>query len=218
MHRLHHSATLPAGLAEPVVDAVFQIDCRSLPVDHAWPLSQAITRALPWFEQEELASIHSIYVGASGNGWLRPEDDSDLLHLPKRARLILRIPGSRFTDVIKLTGHKLDIGGHDLIAGTCSPKALKANASIISRQVVIQHGEDENLAIERISAEIETQGIVVNEMVCGKMNQIREKEHWLCTRSVMVTNLQLNDSVKLQQTGIGSHRILGCGIFIPCKI
>ena len=31
------------------VDAVFAISCRSLPVDHAYALSQAIRSALPWF-------------------------------------------------------------------------------------------------------------------------------------------------------------------------
>src|SRR3990172_8075733 len=40
-----------------IVDAVFSISCRSLPVDHAYALSQAIRAELPWFAAEARAGL-----------------------------------------------------------------------------------------------------------------------------------------------------------------
>ena len=38
-----------AIISKTVVDLVFDIDCRCLPVEHAYALSQAIPKALPWY-------------------------------------------------------------------------------------------------------------------------------------------------------------------------
>ena len=56
-----------------IVDAVFAIACRSLPVDHAYAMQQAIQEALPWFAEEPLAGLHTVHGAASGSGWMRPE-------------------------------------------------------------------------------------------------------------------------------------------------
>ena len=37
------------------------------------------------------------------------------------------------------------------------------------------------------------------------------------TRSLMVADLRKSESVKLQEQGIGEHRLLGCGLFVPQK-
>ncbi|MGD9164124.1 MAG: type I-MYXAN CRISPR-associated protein Cas6/Cmx6, partial [Chromatiales bacterium] len=54
---------------DDVVDLIFKIKCRTLPVDHAWPLSEAIHQALPWFAEERQAGLHLIHGADSGNGW-----------------------------------------------------------------------------------------------------------------------------------------------------
>ena len=61
---------------DEIVDAVFAIECRSLPVDHAYALSTAIQEALPWFADEPQAALHTVHGAASGAGWQRPEQRS----------------------------------------------------------------------------------------------------------------------------------------------
>ena len=39
----------------------------------------------------------------------------------------------------------------------------------------------------------------------------------LPTRSLMLADMEVEDSVKLQQHGLGPWRQLGCGLFIPHK-
>ncbi|MEK7758017.1 MAG: type I-MYXAN CRISPR-associated protein Cas6/Cmx6, partial [Pseudomonadota bacterium] len=45
------------AVPDDVVDIVYQIDCRALPVDHAWALSQAVCTVLPWLEDEPSAGV-----------------------------------------------------------------------------------------------------------------------------------------------------------------
>ncbi len=94
---------------DDIVDVVYSIDCRALPVDHAYALSQAIQRALPWFAEEESVGLHTIHVADSGNGWMRPDDPDALLHLSRRTKLTLRLPKHRIEDAGKLMGQTLDI-------------------------------------------------------------------------------------------------------------
>ena len=56
-----------------VTDVSYQIRCRALPVDHAWALSEAVQKVLPWIGSETGAGVHTIHVAESGNGWMRPD-------------------------------------------------------------------------------------------------------------------------------------------------
>ena len=89
--------------SERVVDLAFRISCDCLPVDHTSALSDAIGTLLPWFEDEPLAGLHLIHVAGSQNGWMRPEEPDELLHLSRRTRLTIRIPIDRVSDAQQLT-------------------------------------------------------------------------------------------------------------------
>ena len=62
------------SLSQAAVDLVFKTKGRQLPADHAWTLSQAVTRMLPWLKDEPTAGIHLIHGAQSGNGWQQPDD------------------------------------------------------------------------------------------------------------------------------------------------
>ncbi len=99
---------------DDVVDVVYNIQCRCLPVDHVWALSRAISAALPWFADEPEAGLHPIHVAESGNGWMRPDAPDALLQLSRRTKLMLRLPKHRTEDAGKLTGQTLDVGGNTM--------------------------------------------------------------------------------------------------------
>ena len=60
-------------------------------------------------------------------------------------------------------------------------------------------------------------GIEVSKMICGKSGMIRTDEGNIFTRALMIADLQADESVRLQQHGIGDARLLGCGLFVPHK-
>ena len=97
-----------------VVDLAFSIDCRAVPVDHAYALSSAIRKVLPWFDDEHGAALHLIHVADSGNGWEKPSGADDLMYLSRRTRLTLRLAKEQVENARALSGQTLDVAGHML--------------------------------------------------------------------------------------------------------
>lgn len=207
-----------AGIPDAIVDLAFRIDCRTLPVDHAYRLSQAVQAALPWFAGESAAGLHLIHGADSGNGWYRPEGGSeDLLYLSRRTRFVLRLPRERVDDARALSGQVLDIDGHKLELGEASVRPLAHNTTIYARYVVGRAEDSEAEFLDRVAGELRAMGIRFKKVLCGRSHTLATPDGELFTRSVMLADLRLEDSIKLQQLGLGTNRKLGCGLFIPHK-
>lgn len=205
------------AIPDDIVDIVYQIDCRTLPVDHAWALSQAVRMVLPWLEEEPSAGVHPIHVAESGNGWMRPENADDLLYLSRRTKLVLRVPRKRIDAAQTLVGRQLDVAGHALRVEKASLRPLSPITTIFSRYVVSAEGLDETAFLKTALREMETFGVRPKKMMCGIEKYIATPDQPVHTRSLMLTELKQQESVTLQQCGLGPMRHLGCGLFIPHK-
>jgi CRISPR-associated protein Cas6 len=198
-----------------IVDLVFDINCTCLPLDHAYALSEAIIQALAWFENEADAGLHLIHGAESGNGWYRPADS--ILYLSRRTKLTLRVPEHRIADAQVLTGMTLDIGGYSLTIGAVKQKPLIQMPVLFARHIIANPEQDEDAFIESVVAQLEDMGIKCRKALCGKTNIVKLAETELFTRSLMIADMEANDSIRLQQLGIGEGRKMGCGLFIPHK-
>jgi CRISPR-associated protein Cas6 len=200
-----------------VVDAVFAIECRSLPVDHAYALRQAIEDALPWFAQEPLAGLHSVHGAASGAGWMRPEGDDAQLQLSRRTRLVLRLPTHRVKEAEALSGRTLDIAGSSMRVGRLSSRPLLRIASLFSRGVLFEGADREEDFLAAAARELGALGIAAGALLCGRDVTLATPQRTYRTRSLMVTVATPAQSLDLQRHGLGEARKLGCGLFIPHK-
>jgi CRISPR-associated protein Cas6 len=203
---------------DDVVDLAFVIKCPTLPIDHAYALSTQLQQALPWLRDEALAGVHLIHGAASGNGWFRPDDTTqELLHLSRRTRMRLRLPQHRLDDARALTGKILDIDGHPLEFGKSEVHKLSALSTLFARYVIMQEGTDETHFLEGVRRALHDMGIECRKMLCGITHTHAFPEGPLHTRSLMVADLEPEQSVRLQQLGLGEGRKRGCGLFIPHK-
>jgi CRISPR-associated protein Cas6 len=203
---------------DDIVDLAFKISCKCLPLEHSNALSKALIQQLPWLEDEQLAGIHLIHGAESGNGWIRPEDTAnEILYLSKRTRMTLRLPQERVEQARELTGTNLDIDGYSLNVGEATVKLLSTSSTIFSRYVVSAEDEPEDQFLKHVYTDLKSMGVDVNKILCGKSHALNTEEGPLFTRSVMLAELGQEDSVKVQQLGLGPHRKLGCGLFIPHK-
>jgi CRISPR-associated protein Cas6 len=200
-----------------VVDAAFAIECRSLPVDHAWALSQAVQAALPWFAEEPQAGLHTVHGAASGAGWVRPEGEDAVLQLSRRTRLVLRLPGRRVADAAALSGLTLDIAGFPMRVGRLLPRPLVRIASLFSRGVIFEDADDETGFLAAADAALRALGVEASTMLCGREVALATPQRSYRTRSLMVTVGTALQSLALQRHGLGEARKLGCGLFIPHK-
>ena len=199
-----------------VVDLSFKVNCKQLPTMHAWELSQALYEILPWLSEEPEAGIHQIHGAAAGNGWERPAD-GELIHLSKRARMNLRVPRSRVEGAMALIGKKVDIAGYELEIGAVIEKPLNPLGTLFSRYVVVPDGMDENGFTQWVVDELAKRDINLRKMLCGMSHAVKLQGESIDTRSLMVADLDKQTSIALQEQGIGEHRNLGCGIFMPHK-
>ncbi|NIR27811.1 MAG: type I-MYXAN CRISPR-associated protein Cas6/Cmx6 [Gammaproteobacteria bacterium] len=203
---------------DDVVDMAFRISCACLPIDHANALSKALHEVLPWLAEENDAGIHVIHGAASGNGWVRPEDPAhDVLYPSRRTRMTLRLPKARVENTRGLTGAVLDIDGHGLTVGEASVRPLAALPTLFARYVVADPGQDESRFLEATVEELKALGVPVRKVLCGRTGMLRRPEGDVFTRSVLVADLDPQESVTLQQRGLGPLRRMGCGLFIGHK-
>lgn len=200
-----------------IVDLVFTIDCKTLPVDHAQALADEIQQILPWFADEPEAGMHVIHVAESGNGWMRPDVAGDTLYLSRRTKMTLRLPKERVVDALLLSGHTLMVAGNPIKVGEGKVRLLSNTSTLYARFVASPTEESEEAFLSRVVQEMSEDGLKFRKIIAGKQNLVCTHEGLLMTRSLMVGDLKPMDAVALQESGLGSHRKLGCGLFIPHK-
>jgi CRISPR-associated protein Cas6 len=202
---------------ENVVDLIFKIRCQSLPVDHAWALSDAIHQALPWFAEEDQTGLHLIHGAESGNGWERPSDAEETLYLSRRTPLILRLPKVRVEDAAALTGMTLQVAGNTLEIGDSHTRFLSMSTTLYSRHVVAEAEQSEDEFLQWAVASLHAYDLRFKKVLCGKESAFSTPNGPLTARSLMVAGLSLDDAVTLQEQGIGPSRSRGFGLFVPHK-
>jgi CRISPR-associated protein Cas6 len=209
--------TLPAP--DDVVDILFAVECRQLPVDHAYALSEALSRTLPWMSEEPQVAVHSIHVAGSQNGWERPPHGTDhLIHLSRRTRLSIRSPSHRVEDLLgALPGTRLVVGGCPMTIGAGKVRPLSRETTLLARYVVTLPDQDEEDFLASTTRALAEMGIRVRKALCGKSTPLETPTGTLHTRSLLLADLDVEASFELQRRGLGPNRLMGCGVFIPHK-
>lgn len=188
------------------VDMVFPLFGRNLPPEHALPLRQALQRALPWLAEEPQAGVHPVKL-AHGSG-------TQALLSP-RSRLLLRLPRRRVEEAAVLAERTLAVGECEVRLGTPHLRELLPHATLYAHAVAAQ-GEDEADFVRLVDAGLAELGLR-SPWICGRRGSRRLEDGSLTTFSLMVHDVPPADSLRLQERGLGAHRLLGCGIFVPHK-
>lgn len=191
---------------EVVVDVVFPLDGQHLPRDHAQALRQALCAHLPWLATDPLAGVHPIKVALG---------DEEQVLLPRRARLLLRVPVQHLAALMALAALELNVAGQALHLGPPRWRALQPHATLYAYKVAAS-GTDELSFMTVVAAEL-AELAIAGERVCGKRQSLRVAGRAIDTFSLMLHGLAPEQSLRLQQRGLGPHRLLGCGIFVPHK-
>jgi CRISPR-associated protein Cas6 len=189
---------------ETIIDVAFPLEGSSLPRDHGLPLAQALSAHLTWLAAEPLAGIHPVKV-VPGHG-VRGL-------LSQRARLILRLPRARVAALAALAGRSLSVGGCALRLGEPKPRELLPHGTLYA-YFVAAASADERAFMESVASTLEALRVDARS-VCGRRQQIGAPGRAITGFSLMLHGLCAADSLRVQRAGVGPHRMLGGGIFVP---
>ena len=159
-------------------------------------------------------AIHSVYGAESGAGWERPETE---IYLSKRTRFCIRTPIEHSQDFHNLNGETLEIGAYKMTLSKPTIKELVITDTLFCRTVVVDNNQNEEEFLKDVSLSLATMGINVKKMLCGKEHIVQTPSKTLVGKTLLITDLEKQDSIKLQELGIGIGKLFGCGIFLPHK-
>lgn len=190
-----------------MVDVVFALEQGTLADDHACALSVAVRRALPWFDEEAEAGILPLSGLARGDG---------MRFVGRRSRLALRLPIRRSASAGSLAGARLDLDGVALKLGASSIRPLVPARGVVYAHFVSVGTDDEIEFLSRCRAALVQRGLKP-QLITGKARGLRAEAGLVRGFSLMLHGLGAAESLAVQEAGLGGHRALGCGIFIPHK-
>jgi len=189
-----------------LVDLVFPLVGHSLPRDAAPALFAALQQELAWLAEEPLAGVHPLK--------LVPGAGAEAL-LSQRTRLLLRLPRRRTGAAGELAGRTLQIGERSVALGQPHQRELLPHGTLYAHAVAAE-SDDEVAFLQTVADELKALQVRTH-VVCGKRQSRAWPGRTLSTFSLMLHGLSQPDSLRLQEHGLGPHRLLGCGIFVPHK-
>ncbi len=187
------------------LDFAFTVAGDALDREYPYALFRALAQALPWLTEEPLAGVHPMR-GLTAC--------ADRMLVGGRARLTLRLPAERAEDCATLQGARLELPA-PLEIGRVTQRELLPYPVLHSRLVVVG-SEDEIDFVARIERAIEELGIEA-EVIVGRRGEVVIERRREAGFSLMLHGLSPEESLRAQRQGIGRHRMLGCGLFVPHK-
>jgi CRISPR-associated protein Cas6 len=151
-----------------------------------------------------------------------------LLHLePLRSRLRFRVPAVDIPHVLPLAGKGLDVMGHRIRLGAPGLQALSPVPSLIARTVTFKHATEVGPFLETARRHLTELGIggdlqvptrlAKNGQVEPHRHVLRVKEACIICFSLLVEGLTPDESLRLQEVGLGGKRHMGGGVFVPAR-
>jgi len=188
-----------------MVELGFALDGDALPRAHRGALAQALERALPWLAALPGVAVHQLKLPA-GSGPEAP--------LSRRTRLRLRVPRAHADSAAELQGRELRLGAHRLRIGACEQRELLPHGTLYAHCVSIDDAADSDEAVFLRSVQTELAALgVAGRAICGRAQH--DEEAGVSGFSLMLDGLSREDSLRILEAGLGRHRRLGCGVFVP---
>lgn len=186
------------------VDVAFGVRGTAVPRHHRALLAAALEQALPWFARDERCGVHRLNLAHGANG-------DDLVS--PRTRLVLRVPRGQAGAALALSEHALELAGDTLTVGAGHMRELLPHGTLYAHFVATDLADEAAFlaAAESELARLQVRG----RAICGRWQEL--EAHALVGCSLMVDRLGRSDAVRLLESGLGRHRRLGCGLFVPHK-
>ncbi len=198
----------------PYVDLKFPITGHTIPFNHGYPLYSAISHQFPVIHNLDTLSIHPI----TG----KPEFPH-LLHLTEDSYLCLRLPINQVPLIYRLAGKTLTLNQHKIRLGLPESQLITPYHHLYSRLVVIRGFDDPQPFLEAAQRQLNQRNITATlSLITRPQGEpirriLNVKGKTLVGYGIKISDLTEQDSISLQEQGIGGKHKMGCGVFLPCN-
>ena len=194
----------PPTMVDLSFDLGFEASGAALARDYRRVLSAALQRALPWLADTPGAAVHRLNLPAGGG---------EQAPLSRRTRLTLRVPVERAAEAEALAGLALEIGATALRLGRPRRRELLPFGTLYAHFVAFD-GDDEVAFLTEVEQQLDALAVRARA-ICGRRHAIEGGA--LQGFSLMLDGLTPADALRVLERGLGPHRELGCGVFVPHK-
>lgn len=199
-----------------IIDLSFSLQGNKIPLDHGYTLFSAMTHIVDCLHDFPNLGIHPIKGTRIGPG---------IIELGPESRLKLRIPADKIGVFLQLAGSEINLNGHVMIIGIPRMLPLIASARLASRMVTIKNMMQPDSFLESMDKhlkELETKaniGLVSSDSTNPTSQPLRRivriQGQSIVGFAVRLSGLSAEESIRIQEKGIGGRRHMGCGIFVP---
>jgi CRISPR-associated protein Cas6 len=185
------------------VDLCFKAVGTRIPVDHGFALYGTLSRVLPFIHGENDLGLKLIRGRYIGDG---------MLDISPHSELVLRILADCIGSFLALAGKTLDVLGCRLVVGIPATRALVPSPVLHSHLVSTKNGHDQ----ARFEAEMQNQMGQMGahgRVSVGQRRTFSVHGKQVVGYSLLVSELTAEESILVQERGLGGRRKMGCGFF-----
>jgi CRISPR-associated endonuclease/helicase Cas3 len=180
---------------------------RTLPADHGYALYSALCGAVPELHEARWWGLHTVRGKRDGQG---------AILIGRHARLGLRLPANRITQVLPLAGETIEVGGHPLRLHAPLVSPLVSHCALSARAVTVKGYMEPEPFAEVVAQQLGQRGIRATiEVGSRKVVQIAGRK--VVGFSLRLTGLTETQALPLMENGLGGRRRFGCGLMMPSR-
>jgi Cas6 Crispr len=216
----------------PIIDLAFAIDGTTIPLDYGYGLFSALCRIVPQIHGDRRIGVHPIR-------GIRQEPRR--LTLVPQSRLRLRMPIEEIATYLALVGTEIDLDGSRLRVGfpdnvrgpdgsrhkvePIRVEQLRPSSELSSRLVTIGQISESSAFEESLRRQLVGLGVAAEPSFLPSTDPLhrggparrvlRIKQRMIIGYPIHITGLTAEESLIVQEHGLGSRRRMGCGLFVP---
>lgn len=191
----------------PLVDVAFRVSGKEISSDHGYSLYAAVSRILPWVHEDKSVGVHRIRGTAISSG---------TLELTATSTMRIRLSSEKIGEVLPLSGKTLYLNGKKIVVGIPSVYQLECRPNLSAYMVVIKGFMEPAHFKEAVRKQLDAMN-VRGKIEVGKRRILAIKDKTVVGFAVRLSDLNADESLIVQEKGLGGRRHMGCGIFAPCR-
>lgn len=187
------------------IELRFPVVGKALPSDHGYAMYSAISRLIPEAHQADWLAVETVPGTARGDGGI---------HINERARLRMRMSQDRLPLMLKLAGKRLEVDGYPVRLGVPQTFLLNPSPALYARCVTIKKFMEPEPFLDAVRRKLDELEVKAQPEI-GPRRAFRVGSHTIVGFGLTLRELTDEDSVLVQERGIGGRRHMGCGFFMP---